>query len=598
MSQYQAPVEDMQFVLFDVFQCQQLWQANPALAETIDEDTARAILEEGAKIANQTIAPNARAADEAGVKFDNGTVTVHETYPESYKVIAEGGWTGLNGVADYGGMGMPKVLGVMFEEMMCSADLAFSLYVALTSAAALTLSSHASDDLKQTYLPKMYSGEWSGTMCLTESHAGTDLGMMHTKAVPNDDGSYNITGTKIFITAGEHNLTENIIHLVLAKLPDAPGGTRGISLFLVPKFLVNEDGSVGERNTLECGSVEHKMGINGSATCVMNFDGAKGFLIGEENKGLACMFTMMNYERLNMGSQGLGCSERSYQNALTYAKERLQSKGKNYSGEKPADPIIVHADVRRMLLNMKSLNEAARAFNAYVATLLDQAAFATDAETKKHFSIQAALMTPIAKAFVTDMGLDVCVAGQQIYGGHGYIREWGMEQLVRDVRISQIYEGTNGIQAMDLIGRKVLGDGGRAINNLFDEIQTCIASFNDGNMAKPLADKLQKALELTRETTASLIEKCAKDSDEAGAAAVEYLHMNGYLVYGYMWLKILAAAESKDKAFYQGKLNTAQYYFARVSATYSLTGRDCCRRCRGVVFARRGRLLTAFVPAS
>jgi alkylation response protein AidB-like acyl-CoA dehydrogenase len=436
--------------------------------------------------------------------------------------------------------------------------------VSLTSAAALTISRHGSDELKNAYLPNLYSGQWSGTMCLTESHAGTDLGMMHTKAIPNDDGSYNVSGTKIFITAGEHDLTDQIVHLVLAKLPDAPAGTRGISLFLVPKYHVDGQGNLAERNSLSCGSVEHKMGISASATCVMNFDGAKGYLVGEPNKGLACMFTMMNYERLSMGSQGLGCSERSYQNALAYAKDRLQGRGAEFTGEKAADSIIVHADVRRMLLNMKSLIEAGRAFNTYVGLQLDLSEYSEDKADRQRYGALAALLTPIAKAFVTDMGLDICVLGQQIFGGHGFIREWGQEQLVRDVRISQIYEGTNGIQALDLVGRKVLGDKGATANALFDEIQQCIDGFTADDKGRAFAEQLQSALLMTRQLTTDLVAKCAVNPNEAGAASVEYLHIMGYVLYGYMWLKMLAAAADKDDEFYQNKHHTANFYFSRV----------------------------------
>lgn len=564
MSQYQAPVADMNFILFDVFEAHRYWQDNQTLSELIDSDTAAAIIEEGGKITTTTIAPHSRAADEQGVSFDDGVVTTPESFKEAYQVVADGGWIGLTGKAEYGGMAMPKVISVMFDEMLCAADLSFSLYASLTSAAALTISRHASDELKDLYLEKLYSGQWAGTMCLTESHCGTDLGMMHTKATPNDDGSYSITGTKIFITAGEHDLTENIVHLVLAKLPDAPAGTRGISLFLVPKFNLDANGEVGERNGLACGSVEHKMGISASATCVMNFDGAKGYLIGEANRGLACMFTMMNYERLSMGSQGMGCADRSYQNALAYAKDRLQGKGSDYNGEKVADPIIVHADVRRMLLNMKSLIEAGRAFNTYVAMALDDSEFNSNPEEKAKSAAKAALLTPIAKAFVTDMGLDICVTGQQIFGGHGFIREWGQEQLVRDVRISQIYEGTNGIQALDLIGRKVIGDGGAAINGLFAEIHAYIESFDVDSKARPYAEQLQEVVTFAQALTANLLEKAKSNPNEAGAASVEYLHIIGYILYGYMWLKILTAAEHKEADFYQNRLNTAAYFFSRV----------------------------------
>ena len=465
MSQYQAPLQDMQFNLFDLWQVQKFWESQPKLAELLDQDTAGAILEEAGKITAETIAPKAAEADLQGVTYNSGSVATPDHYKEIYRLQCEGGWTGLSGDPEYGGMGMPKTLSSLYEEMMCSADIAFSLYAGLTSGACVALLQHADEATKSFYLPKLYSGEWSGTMCLTEAHSGSDLGIMRTQAVPSDDGSYRITGSKIFITAGEHDLTENIIHLVLAKLPDAPAGSRGISLFLVPKFLPDAQGNPGTRNQAVCGSVEHKMGIHGSATCVMNFDGAVGYLIGEPHKGLACMFTMMNYERLAMGSQGLGAAERAYQNALAYAKDRLQGRIQTKDANK-ADPIIGHADVRRMLLNIKSINEAGRSFSVYVAHQLDKAKFAGEEKAQAI----ANLLTPVTKAFMTDRGFDACVTAQQVFGGHGYIKEWGMEQLVRDVRIAQIYEGTNGIQALDFMVRKVAADQGQALNWLFADL--------------------------------------------------------------------------------------------------------------------------------
>jgi alkylation response protein AidB-like acyl-CoA dehydrogenase len=400
-------------------------------------------------------------------------------------------------------------------------------------------------------------------MCLTEAHAGTDLGLIKTKAVKNDDNSYNITGSKIFITGGEHDLTENIIHLVLAKLPGAPEGSRGISLFIVPKYNVNEDGSLGELNTVGCGSIEHKMGIHGSSTCVMNFDDAKGYLVGEENKGLACMFTMMNYERLFVGIQGLGASERSYQNALEYAIDRKQGKGSVKTDDKKTQPIIVHPDVRRMLLNMKSLNEGARAFNTYVAMQLDIAKFSDDADAVKTAYDKGQLLTPIAKAFVTDMGFDSCVAGQQVFGGHGYIREWGQEQLVRDCRITQIYEGTNGVQALDLIGRKVAMDNGHTANLIAKEIIE-FAKQNENSFPEELT-QLVEAVDLLSAVTVNVLKKAAENKDELGAASVEYLHLFGYVMFGYMWAKMMVSANSiDDKVLAQSKVKTGKYYFARV----------------------------------
>ncbi len=465
MAEYQVPLQDMEFLLFDVFKADELWQQLPKLAEQVDRETASAILQECAKITEQKIAPIAREGDEVGVSFNNGVVTTAPGYKEAFNTYVEGGWTGLGGDVNYGGMGMPKMITSFHEEMLCASDISFALYPVLTAGAGLALAKHGSEELKQRYLTRMYSGDWAASMCLTEAHAGSDLGIIHTKAVPQDDGSYQITGSKIFITGGEHDLTENIIHLVLAKLPDAPAGPRGISLFLVPKILVNDDESLGERNTVACGSIEHKMGIHASATCVMNFDQAKGYLVGEINKGLACMFTMMNFERIGVGIQGIGAAVRSYQNALEYAKERLQ--GRALTGakqpEKAADSIMVHGDVRRMLLNMKALNEGSRALSAYIAMQLDIATFA-EGEQQEKASNLVALMTPLAKAFFTDLGFESTVAGQQVLGGHGFIREWGQEQLVRDARITQIYEGTNGIQAMDLLLRKVNASKGQLMN--------------------------------------------------------------------------------------------------------------------------------------
>ncbi|KZY68798.1 acyl-CoA dehydrogenase, partial [Oleiphilus sp. HI0065] len=424
MADYKAPLQDIRFVMNEVFEAEQLWGSLAGTQEVIDMETADAILEEAGKITASLIAPLSREADEEGCHFDNGKVTVPKGFVEAYKTFAEGGWSGLTGNPVYEGMGMPKMLGAQYEEMLYSADISFGLYVCLTSGAALAIDAHASEELKNKYLPKMYSGEWTGAMDLTEPHSGTDLGMIRTKAEPNADGSYSVTGTKIFITGGENDLTDNIIHLVLAKLPDAPAGSKGISLFLVPRNKVDDNGVVGENNNVSCGSIEHKMGIKASATCVMNFDGAQGWLVGEVNKGLAAMFTMMNYERLSVGIQGIGAAERSYQNAREYALDRIQ--GRSATGpvatEKQADPIIVHADVRRMLLTMKAYTEGSRAFSTYVARFLDIAKFSDDAEQVKNADAMVALLTPIAKAYMTDRALDTCVAGQQIFGGHGFIR--------------------------------------------------------------------------------------------------------------------------------------------------------------------------------
>ncbi|WP_312359487.1 acyl-CoA dehydrogenase C-terminal domain-containing protein [Stutzerimonas balearica] len=565
MADYKAPLRDMRFVLNEVFDLPRLWQSLPALADVVDAETADAILEEAGKITAGTIAPLNRSGDEEGCRWQDGKVSTPAGYPEAYRLYAEGGWVGVGGDPAYGGMGMPKAISAQVEEMMNSASLAFGLYPMLTSGACLSIYAHASEALKQKYLPNMYAGVWAGSMCLTEPHAGTDLGMIRTRAEPQADGSYKVSGTKIFITGGEHDLTENIIHLVLAKLPDAPAGSRGISLFLVPKVLVNEDGSLGERNALSCGSIEHKMGIQASATCVMNFDGATGWMVGEPNKGLAAMFTMMNYERLGVGIQGLATGERSYQSAIEYARERIQSRAPTgpVAQDKAADPIIVHPDVRRMLLTMKALNEGGRAFSTYVAMQLDIAKFSEDTEARQRADALVALLTPVAKAFLTDLGLETTVHGQQVFGGHGFIREWGQEQLVRDCRITQIYEGTNGIQALDLLGRKVVGSGGELYRPFVEDIRAFIGSAG-AEMAEFTAP-LEAALNNLDELTGWLLEEAKRSPNEIGAASVEYLHVFGYTAYAFMWALMAKAAMGRDgDDFYQGKLATARFYFARL----------------------------------
>ncbi|POA53200.1 MULTISPECIES: acyl-CoA dehydrogenase C-terminal domain-containing protein [unclassified Pseudomonas] len=566
MADYKAPLRDMRFVLNEVFEVAKLWAQLPALAETVDAETVEAILEEAGKVTARSIAPLSRSGDEAGCRWNDTVVTTPEGFPQAYQTYAEGGWVGVGGDPEFGGMGMPKAVSAQVEEMVNSASLAFGLYPMLTAGACLSINAHASDELKATYLPNMYAGVWAGSMCLTEPHAGTDLGIIRTKAEPLADGAYAITGTKIFITGGEHDLTENIIHLVLAKLPDAPAGPKGISLFLVPKFMVNADGSLGERNLVSCGSIEHKMGIQASATCVMNFDQAVGYLVGEPNKGLAAMFTMMNYERLGVGIQGLATGERSYQNAVEYARDRLQSRAPTgpQAKDKTADPIIVHPDVRRMLLTMKAANEGGRAFSTYVAMQLDTAKFSEDAETRKRAQSLVALLTPVAKAFLTDLGLETTVHGQQIFGGHGYIREWGQEQLVRDVRITQIYEGTNGIQALDLVGRKIVGSGGSFYKLFADEIRhfTATADAQLGEFVRPL----NAALDNLDELTAWVLDRSASNPNEIGAASVEYLQAFGYTAYAYMWALMAKAALGKEQQdeFYASKLGTARFYFARL----------------------------------
>ncbi|KFE49259.1 acyl-CoA dehydrogenase C-terminal domain-containing protein [Pseudomonas syringae] len=566
MADYKAPLRDMRFVLNEVFNVSQLWAQLPALAETVDAETVEAILEEAGKVISKSIAPLSRNGDEEGCHWKDTVVTTPAGFVQAYQTYAEGGWVGVGGNPEFGGMGMPKAVSAQVEEMLNSATLAFGLYPMLTSGACVSINAHATEELKATYLPNMYAGIWCGSMCLTEAHAGTDLGIIRTKAEPQGDGSYKVTGSKIFITGGEHDLTENIIHLVLAKLPDAPAGPKGISLFLVPKFMVNADGSLGARNTVACGSIEHKMGIQASATCVMNFDEAVGYLIGEPNKGLAAMFTMMNYERLGVGIQGLASGERSYQNAVDYARDRLQSRSPTGAQhrDKIADPIIVHPDVRRMLLTMKASNEGGRAFSTYVAMQLDIAKFSEDDAARQRADDLVALLTPVAKAFLTDLGLETTVHGQQVFGGHGYIREWGQEQLVRDVRITQIYEGTNGIQALDLMGRKIVANGGAYYQTFADEIRQFIASSDAGQAE--FTQPLSAALDTLDELTHSVVDRARTNANEIGAASVEYLHVFGYTAYAYMWAMMAKAALGKEAQddFYASKLGTARFYFARL----------------------------------
>ncbi|NLW03858.1 MAG: acyl-CoA dehydrogenase, partial [Pseudomonadaceae bacterium] len=481
MAMYKAPLRDMQFVLNEVFEAEKVWSSMPA-TEGIDLDTVNAILEGGAKIAENELFPINLSGDAEGVKFENGKVTTPAGFKEAWNTLAEGGWLGLGGNPEYEGMGMPKMLTVLFEEMLYASNAGFTLYPSLNTGATILLDAHASDEIKQQFLPPLYAGQWIGTMCLTETQAGTDLGLITTKAEPKGDGTFTITGSKLWITGGDHDLAENIIHLVLAKLPDAPAGARGISLFLVPKIKVNADNSLGDFNNVNVGSIEHKMGIKGSATCVLNFDGAEGIMIGEANRGLMAMFTMMNYERLSIGIQGLGLGEVAYQSAMDYAKERIQSRAPNKEDrhpEKPADPILVHPDVRRMALNVRAFNEASRAFASYVGMQLDLSKFHEDEATRKHGDNMMALLTPIAKAFITDRGFDATVTAQQIYGGSGYCTEWGAEQYVRDARIAQIYEGTNGIQALDLMGRKVFSNRGEFVKIFIQEIREFLATCAD-----------------------------------------------------------------------------------------------------------------------
>jgi len=560
---YNAPLKDMQFILQDVFKAETFWQENENLAH-LDMATANAILEEMAKFSKNVILDLNRSADEeGGAEFNQGEVKTPRGFKEAFQQFAQGGWIGLGANEAWGGQGMPKMLTVLADEMIGSCNPSFMLYPLLTVGAGMAIDQAASEEQKATYLPKFYTGEWSGTMCLTEPHAGTDLGIIKTKAVPNNDGSYNISGTKIFITSGEHDLSENIIHLVLAKTPHAPAGSRGISLFIVPKFLINQDGSLGKRNTVSAGSIEHKMGIKGSATCVMNFDAAQGYLVGKENEGLAAMFIMMNYERLSMGIQGIGASEFAYQNAAQYATDRLQGRSASgqQSPDKPADSILVHADVRRMLLNSRANNEASRAFAVYVGQQLDITKFSTDIDCITKANERVALLTPIAKAYLTDKALDAALEAQMCFGGHGYIREWGMEQCIRDLRISQIYEGTNGVQALDLIGRKTIKSNGAFIADYLTEIREFADSMQDEMSIKVVTlDVCAQVDEITK----IIIEQSKVSPDFPSAVAVDYLHVVGLLSFTYMFARIAQAAQSKSDTFYQNKLVLAQYYVAKV----------------------------------
>ncbi|TVO68066.1 acyl-CoA dehydrogenase C-terminal domain-containing protein [Denitromonas ohlonensis] len=570
MSQYTPPLRDMQFVLHEVLKVEEAFKTMPAHAE-LDVDTINAVLDEGGKFASEVLFPLNREGDEIGCTLDTQThaVTTPPGFADAYRQFVDGGWAALSCDPDYGGQGLPVTLNQAFYEMLNSANQAWTMYPGLTHGAYDALRAHGTPEQKATYLPKLTSGEWTGTMCLTEPHAGTDLGLLRSKAEPQGDGSYRITGEKIFISSGEHDMAENIIHLVLARLPDAPAGSRGISLFIVPKFHVNADGSVGERNGIYCGAIEHKMGIHGNSTCQMVLDGAVGTLVGEPHKGLAAMFVMMNAARLGVGMQSLGLTEVAYQNAAAYAKERGQSRALSgaKAKDKAADPIIVHPDVRKMLLTARAYAEGGRALGMYIALLIDREQNTDDAEVRRNAGETIALLTPIVKAFLTDNGWLATSHCMQVFGGHGFIREWGMEQYVRDNRINMIYEGTNTIQSLDLLGRKVLGDQGAALKKFGAEIQQfALANMQDARMQEfllPLADLGEKVTKLTAEVGM----KAMSNPEEVGAAAVDYLRVVGHLVFAYLWARMARVAldkvESGDR-FYAAKLVTARFYFAKL----------------------------------
>jgi alkylation response protein AidB-like acyl-CoA dehydrogenase len=538
-----------------------------------EDDTAdliNAITEEGAKFCEGVLAPLYQSGDQEGCTWSEDGVTTPAGFKEAYHQFVENGWPSLAADPQYGGQGMPNLVGIVNTEMVGTANWAWGMYPGLSHGAIKTIEEHGTPEQKDQYLTRLISGEWTGTMCLTESHCGSDLGLLRTKAEPQADGSYAITGQKIFISAGEHDMTDNIIHIVLARLPDAPEGTKGISLFIVPKVNVNADGSLGERNAVHCASIEHKMGIHGNATAVLNFDGAKGYLIGPENRGLNAMFTFMNTARIGTAAQGLAHMELSFQGALAYAKERLAMRSltgpKNPDG--PADPIIVHPDVRRMLLTQKALAEGSRAFLYFLSLQGDVVDKGTEEEAKKADDLMS-LLTPIAKAFMTETGFEAANHGIQVFGGHGFIQEWGMEQIVRDARIAMLYEGTTGIQAMDLIGRKVLGSGGKMLlefTNMIDEF--CNANTAEGD--KPFIDALRAKKDEWLGVSMQIGEAAMSNPDEAGAAAVDYLMYSGYITLAYFWAQMAVVARQKiaeadgDASFYQAKLMTAKFYFDRL----------------------------------
>jgi len=570
MPSYRAPLDDIHFLLHDVHNVAQL-STLPGFEEATP-DVIDAVLAEAATVCEELLFPLNQSGDAEGCRYDNGDVQTPAGFKEAYAQYASGGWTGIASPSEFGGQGLPEAVRFVFEEMLCSANLSFSMYPGLSHGACSALISHGSDELKQRFLPKLIDGTWTGTMCLTEAHAGTDLGILTTKAVPAGDGAYKITGTKIFISAGEHDLTENILHLVLAKLPDAPGGTKGISMFLVPKYLPTDEGKPGTKNGVVCGSIEHKMGIKGSATCVLNFDNATGWLVGEEHKGMRAMFTMMNGARLAVGMQGLGLSEVAYQNALAYAKERLQGRAltgaKNPSGV--ADPILVHPDVRKGLLRMKAFNEGMRSLAYWVGILIDIELHHPDAARREEATDLVALMTPVIKAFLTDKGFDGTNIALQTLGGHGYIREYGVEQYVRDARIAQIYEGTNAVQALDLVGRKLPMEGGRLVRRFFELVKQDVEAASNNEAVSEFAKPVGASLLQLQKATMMLAERGFANPDEAGAAATDYLHLMGYVAVGWQWLKMATVAQEKlgagtgDKRFNEAKVKTARFYFARL----------------------------------
>jgi alkylation response protein AidB-like acyl-CoA dehydrogenase len=563
MPSYTAPVKDMQFVLHDVLN---IGHADiPGYAE-LDRDTTGAILEEAAKLSEGVLAPLNAVGDREGCTLENGVVRTPTGFAAAFDQIKAGGWNGLDLPEEFGGQNLPYIMNSATGEFFVAANMALNMYQGLTHGAISAILTHGSDAQKATYLPKMVSLDWTGTMNLTEPHCGTDLGLTRTKADPQDDGSYKVTGQKIFISAGDHDMAENVIHLVLAKAPGGGAGTKGISLFIVPKFLVNEDGSLGARNAVSVGKIEEKMGIHGNATCVMNYDGATGYLVGELHKGMRAMFTMMNEARLGVGLQGYAQAAVAYENALAYAKDRLQ--GRDVTGAKnpqgAADPLLVHPDIRRILMDQKSFVEGARAFTMWGASLIDRAHRSKDADADGLIS----LLTPVIKGFLTDKGFEMSVQAQQVYGGHGYIEEWGMSQFARDARIAMIYEGANGIQALDLVGRKLAQDGGKHVMAFFDLVKADVAGSGDPRL-QDIRDALKAASKDLQAAGMFFMERGMKNPQDALSGATDFMHLFGHVCLGLMWLRMAQAAYAAldagttDPSYYEAKLATARYYMAR-----------------------------------
>ena len=570
MPTYKAPVSDTAFLLNDVFDYAK-YANSPGFSDA-PMDVVETVLSEGAKFVEEVVQPLNRIGDIEGCKrHDDGSVTTAKGFKQAYRTLVEGGWVGLAGDPNFGGQGLPPFLAVLISEYANSANVAFWMYPGLTNGAVAALTVHGGDDLKSRYLPKMTTGEWTGTMCLTEPHCGTDLGLIKTRALPSADGSYAITGQKIFISAGEHDLTDNIVHLVLARIEGASAGVKGISLFLVPKFLPDADGKPGARNGVMCGSIEHKMGIHGNATAVLNFDEAKGWLVGEQHRGLPAMFVMMNGARLGVAVQGLGISEVAYQNAAAYAKERRQGRSLKGPAEpdKPADLLLVHPDVRRMLLEIRAFNEAARALLIWTALAQDEARHAPDAKARQTADDRLSLLTPVLKGVFTDYGFANAVKAQQVLGGHGYIAEWGMEQFVRDARIAMIYEGANGVQALDLVGRKLAKDGGRAVMAFFGEVNGFLAANMDDAALAPYLGGLKFSLGHLQQATMWLSANGLKNPDDAGAGSYDYMHLMGLTALGYMWARIVKAvlarqAQSESTPALDSKLTLAKFFNERM----------------------------------